>query len=286
MANTIGNPLSWGARILGVVGHDIGEVAREIGGEAMAEPESRRIAVDDIRAALRLGLADFAALRTDVIAVCLLYPVIGACLVWVAFHQDLLPLVFPLISGFALVGPAAALGLYEMSRRRETGTPASWMDGLAVLQSARFGAIMILGLGLLVVYVVWMVLAYGIFLATMGPDVPASAADFLRDVLTTRSGWAMMAVGIPVGFVFAGLVLAISVVSFPLLLDRHIGLPKAVVTSVRATRANPVFVGLWGAIVAVSLAVGSIPFLLGLAVVLPILGHATWHLYRRLVVPA
>jgi uncharacterized membrane protein len=286
MANTIGNPLSWGARLLGAAGHDIGEVVREIGGEHVAEPEIRHIGIDDIRIALRLGLADFVALRTDVIVVGLLYPVIGACLVWVTFHQNLLPLVFPLISGFALVGPAAAVGLYEMSRRREAGEPTSWTDGFAVLHSARFGAIMVLGLGLLAIYIVWMVLAYGIFLATMGPDVPASASVFVHDVLTTSPGWAMMAVGIPAGFVFAVLVLATSVVSFPLLLDRHVGLPKAVVTSVRAARQNPLIVGLWGAIVAALLAVGSIPFLLGLAVVLPVLGHATWHLYRRMVAPA
>jgi uncharacterized membrane protein len=118
---------------------------------------------------------------------------------------------------------------------------------------------------------------------TLGPEPPASVAAFFSDVFTTGAGWTMIAVGVGVGFLFAVLVLAISVVSFPLLLDRDVGLPTAVITSVRAVAANPETMAIWGLIVAAGLVIGSIPFFLGLAIVLPVLGHATWHLYRRIV---
>lgn len=284
MATTIGNPLSWGIRTLGAAGHEIGAAARELGSEGAGIPEVRRIGVEDLRAALRLGIADFAALRSDVIVAALVYPVAGACLVWLAFHRDLLALAFPLLAGFALVGPAAAVGLYEMSRRREAGESVGWGDAFGVLGSPRFGAILALALGHLVVFVLWILTAHLISQATMGEAVPTSVGPFLTAVLTTPEGWAMMALGLPAGFLFAALVLMTSVVSFPLLLDRAVGLPVAVVTSVRVARRNPATVALWGLIVAVGLVLGSLPLLVGLAVVMPVLGHATWHLYRRAVV--
>jgi uncharacterized membrane protein len=118
----------------------------------------------------------------------------------------------------------------------------------------------------------------------MGPEHPATIGAFVRDVFTTAGGWSMILVGCGVGFLFAALVLATSVVSFPLLLDRDVGLPTAVITSMRVTAANPGPVAAWGLVVAGGLVLGSIPFFLGLIVVMPILGHATWHLYRRTVV--
>ena len=135
-----------------------------------------------------------------------------------------------------------------------------------------------------VLFVVWILTAHGIYYATLGPEAPASAGGLLQDTFTTGAGWTMLIVGCAVGFLFAALVLAVSVVSFPLLLDRDVGLPVAIITSIRVAAANPVPILAWGAIVAVGLALGSIPFFLGLIVVMPILGHATWHLYRRVVV--
>jgi uncharacterized membrane protein len=112
-----------------------------------------------------------------------------------------------------------------------------------------------------------------------------SVGAFVSDVLTTRAGWTMIVVGCGVGFLFAALVLTISVVSFPLLLDRDVGVEAAVATSARVVRTNPVAMAAWGLIVAAGLVVGSLPLLLGLVIVMPVLGHATWHLYRRVVRP-
>ena len=283
MTNTIGNPLSWGARVLGLAGHDLAEVAQELGGRTQVAPIIQRIGPADLRAALRLGFADFGALRTDVIVIGLLYPIVGTVLIYAAIHSNILPLVFPLLAGFLLVGPAAAVGLYEMSRRREAGLAVSWADGLAVIRSPRIGVIAVLAVALVMVFFMWMVTAHLIFQVTMGPDLPASLGGFLGDVLGTRAGWAMMAIGIPVGFVFAAVTLAVSVVAFPLLIDRPVGLPVAVLTSLRVTAKNPDTVALWGLIIAVAMVLGTLPILLGLAVVLPVLGHASWHLYRRAV---
>jgi uncharacterized membrane protein len=229
---------------------------------------------------------DFGACRTDVIALCLFYPVIGILLAWLALDRNLVPLLFPVISGFALVGPVAGVGLYEMSRMREVGEEPSWFHAFAVVKSPSFAAIVALGLLLGAVFVVWLVAAHGIYSATLGPEPPTSIGTFFRDTFTTGAGWVMIIAGCIVGFFFAALVLASSVVSFPLLLDRDVGLPVAVITSLRVTAANPVPITLWGLIATAGLVIGSIPLFLGLIVVLPILGHATWHLYRRTVVPS
>ncbi|MCV2863812.1 DUF2189 domain-containing protein [Albidovulum sediminicola] len=282
MVRTIGNPLSWGLRQLGTAGDDIGKVSRRIGGTGEI-PRVRALSFADLGAALRLGLRDFAALRTDVIAAAMLYPLAGICMVWAAWHGALLHLVFPIASGFALVGPAVAIGFYEMSRRREAGQAANWLDGFRVLASPAFGVMFIGAMMLAAVFFGWLLTAYFVFLVTMGPEIPMSAQDFVRDVLTTPSGWAMIAIGVPLGAVYAAMVLASAIVTFPLLLDRDVGLPAAIVTSLRVTRAAPGPVLAWGAIVAGLLVLGTIPLFLGLAIVLPVLGHASWHLYRLAV---
>jgi uncharacterized membrane protein len=140
---------------------------------------------------------------------------------------------------------------------------------------------MALGLLLFAIFGLWLMVAHLIWLLTLGPDAPTSVASFVRDVLTTRAGWAMAGVGVGVGFLFALLVLTVSVVSFPLLLDRDVGVGTAISMSYEVVRANPRPMALWGAIIAASLVIGAIPLLMGLAIVFPVLGHATWHLYRK-----
>lgn len=286
MVKTIGNPLSWSANAIGAAGSHVAAATQRMGGRDQAAPQVRDISTDDLRAALREGWDDFLNLRSDVIAIAIIYPVIGAFLAFVAFNTNLMPYLFPVAAGFALLGPVAATGLYELSRRRQAGEEVHWTDSFAPLQSPSFGPILVLGLYLLAIFAGWMIVAGGILALTMGSQTPDAPMAFLTEVLTTRPGWAMIAIGIPVGALLAALVLVISIVSFPLLIDRNVGLPVAVVTSVRVAQRNPKTVAIWGLIVACGLVIGSIPLFLGLIVVLPVLGHATWHLYRRAVVPA
>jgi uncharacterized membrane protein len=246
-------------------------------------PAVRRISLADLRDALRKGMEDFGAYRSDVVFLCAIYAIVGLVLARLAFGLDLLPLLFPLASGFALIGPFAAIGLYEMSRRREQGLNVSWANAFDVAQAPAFGAILVLGFTLIVIFLAWLYAAWLIYTLTLGPAQPVSLSLFLHDVFFTAAGWAMIVVGIGVGFLFAVVAMSISIVSFPLLLDRDIGLDTAVRTSVRAVMANPAPMAAWGLIVAAGLVLGSIPLFIGLVVVLPVLGHATWHLYRKLV---
>jgi uncharacterized membrane protein len=280
----IRNPIEWGWGQLSHAALTVGSLPRSLRGSDYASlPAVRRIDVADLKDALRKGLDDFAAYRTDVIFLCLIYPLAGIALLWLTFGYDMLPLIFPLASGFALIGPVAAVGLYEMSRRREQGKRISWMDAFGVMSSPAFGAIFVLGLVLLAIFVLWLLTAGWIYQLTLGPESPVSIGAFVRDVFTTRAGWTMIVAGVSIGFLFAALVLTISVVSFPLLLDRDVGLSTAVGTSIRAVSDNPGPMAVWGLIVAGSLVIGSIPAFLGLIVVMPVLGHATWHLYRKVV---
>jgi uncharacterized membrane protein len=246
-------------------------------------PSIRRIDTTDLRDVLRKGLEDFGVYRTDVIFLCLIYPIVGIVLARATFGGDMLQLLFPLASGFALIGPFAAIGLYEMSRRREEGVTIGWQDAFGVLRSPSFGAILALGAILMAVFVLWLLTAQGIYNMTMGPNSPDSMGSFIREVFTTSAGWSLIVLGCGVGFLFAVLALSISVVSFPLLLDRKVSVTTAIWTSMQAVAKNPRPMMIWGLIVTAGLVVGSIPLFIGLAVVMPVLGHATWHLYRKVV---
>jgi uncharacterized membrane protein len=253
-------------------------------GNAPAQLTINRIGFADLRRALAQGVDDFYAMPTHAMFLCVIYPILGLLLARLAFGLSVLPLLYPLGSGFALVGPLAALGLYELSRRREAGLPASATHVFDVVRSSSIGAIVALGLLLLAIFALWIALANAIYVADFGYATPKSISGFLHDVLTTGAGWHLIVVGNAVGFVFAAVVLTISAVSFPLLLDRDVGAAVALSTSIRAVARNPLTMAAWGAIVAALLLVGSLPFFLGLTVVMPVLGHATWHLYRKLVV--
>lgn len=247
-------------------------------------PTIRRIEIGDLMDALRRGMDDFRAMpTTHVVFLSLIYPLVGLVLARLTFGYDVVPLLYPVVAGFALIGPFAAVWMYEMSRRREAGLDVSWRHAFDVLHARSFGAILALGLLLTVIFVVWLAVANTIYTAIMGYGGPVSFELFMRRVLTTPEGWLLIAVGNAVGLLFAATVLTISVVSFPLLLDRHVGPITAMATSAKAVAKNPGPMAVWGLVVAAALVAGSIPFLFGLAVVMPILGHATWHLYRKVV---
>ncbi|WP_101065940.1 DUF2189 domain-containing protein [Roseovarius salinarum] len=283
MVKTIGNPLSWAAGAVFGTGRSLGDAAEAIGSHEATPPEVTRIGIGDIREALRKGYDDFMHFRSDVMFLVAIYPVIGICLAVIAFDRALVPLLFPLAAGFALLGPVVGVGLYEMSRRREAGEAIGWGAALSALRAHVIGPVLVLGIYLLVLFMLWMFAAYAIYAATLGPQPPASAMAFASDVLTTPAGWTLIVAGLAVGFVFAVIVLVMSLTSFPMLIDRRAGLPVAVATSVKVARKNPVSVACWGLVVAALMALGTLPFFLGLIVVLPVLGHATWHLYRAAV---
>src|SRR5947199_5360954 len=255
------------------------------GQDAASAPVIRTIGFADLRRALQLGWEDFKAVPSHAIILCLIYPVLGLVLARTVHGYSVLPLLFPRAAGLALLGPFAALGLYEMSRRRERGEQAPAWEAIEVVRSPSFGAMVGLGVLLLALFVTWVATAQAIYIAAFGYAGASGVSDFAERVLTTPQGWWLIIVGCGVGFLFALVALCVSVVSFPLMLDRHAGVGDAMVTSLRAVARNPVPMAAWGLIVAVLLVAGTLPFFLGLAVVIPVLGHATWHLYRETIEP-
>ena len=280
----IRTPPGWGAHALSQAYQSIATTSQERLTPSSTAPTVRRIGLEDLKWALRRGMEDFGHTRTDVIALCVIYPLVGLLMARLASGYNLLPLIFPLASGFALVGPLAAVGLNEMSRRREIGEPAGWSDAFNLFRSPSIGPIILLGGVLLMMFLSWVVMSSFVYDLTLGPQAPASVSSFIHDIIYTRAGRMMAIIGIGGGFVFAVIALTISAVSFPMLIDRNVSLETAVRTSARAVWLNPMTMAAWGLIITGLLVIGSIPALLGLIVVLPVLGHATWHLYRRLVV--
>ena len=252
---------------------------------SVAHPGIKKIGVSDVFDALRLGFEDFREKPSHYVFLCLIYPIAGAVLITWSAGANMLPLLYPLVSGFALIGPVAAIGLYEISRRRELGMDYSWPHALRLHRSPALPSIMAVAAMLFVVFILWLLVAQALYVQIFGAEPPASITAFWNGIIGTEQGWNLILVGNAVGFVFAVIVLSTTVVSFPLLIDRDVGAVAAVETSIRATLVNPVPVALWGFIIAAGLVIGSIPIFVGLAVIMPIFDHATWHLYRKIVEP-
>ncbi len=284
---TIKNPIEWsGAKIVSAAhaANQIGQAVHHMQDKAHSPaPSVRRISGGDVWQSLGQGVADFQAYRSDVIFLCATYALVGLVMARIAFGTTLLPLLFPLASGFAIVGPLAAVGLYEMSRMREKGVAVGWANAFDVLKAPAIAGIAALGLILIAVFLAWLAAAWIIYDNTLGPALPASPQAFLHDIFATAEGRTMIVVGMGVGFLFALLAMMLSVVSFPLLVDRDVGLDTAIATSFRAVLANLGPMALWGFLVAAILLAGMAVVFVGLVVAVPVLGHATWHLYRKLV---
>src|SRR3954447_14920750 len=250
---TIRNPIEWSADKFGLVDSAGGARAGSIEPVDMARSQQpiliRKIGYHDLRDAVAKGFEDFGENRTDVIFLCLFYPLCGLVVARLVSANNMLPLVFPLASGFALLGPLAGVGLYEMSRRREQGLDSGWTNAFSVARSQAFGSVIGLGLLLFVIYAIWLLTAWGIYAVTLGPQPPRSLGGFVHDVLTTGPGWAMTIAGVGLGFIYACVVLILTDVSFPLILDRHVTVGQAISTSIQVARSNPGPVAAWGLIV-------------------------------------
>lgn len=247
------------------------------------EPQIRTISVDDISESLSAGMRDFRAAPLFGLAFGAACAISGAVLVNIADNFGLVYLTYPVIAGFALIAPSAAVGFYEISRRLENGEPASPGSVLATILregGKELGFMALVGLFCLLTWLYSAGFLYALFFGLQ----PADLGDIIGNAVATPRGLVFLLVGNAVGGIMAMLLFSISVVSYPLLLDRNVDFVTAMITSVRVVQASPGAMIGWGIFLATLTAIASLPMFLGLIVVLPVLGHATWHLYRRAVV--
>jgi len=243
-------------------------------------PQIRTLTTDDLRAALTDGWADFKAAPIFGLFFAVIYA-LGGMGLFFGFLRAGEPFWFiPIAAGFPLLAPFAAVGLYEVSRRREAGEPLKWGPVLGALRGHGDGQLPVMAVVVLLVFGFWVILARGIFAIFVG----ASGIGFESlGYLISVQGFAMLIVGTAVGGLIALGLFAVTAFSLPMLLERPVDFVTAIITSIAAVRANGAVMLRWAAIIAGLLLVAMVPLFLGLLVVLPLLGHATWHLYRRVI---
>lgn len=242
---------------------------------------ARNLTFADVRAALAAGWADFKAVPAFGLAFAGIYVFAGLLLFWVLFRGGAAFWLVPAAAGFPLLGPFVAVGLYEVSRRRELGLPMRWQSVFGALRGHGDEQIISMGVILFVAFAFWLMVAHGIFAVFMSNS---GLGDDWLAALATPTGVAMLVVGSIVGALMALGFYAITVISLPMLVDREVDFITAIIVSLATVRSNAVVMIGWAALVAIILFAAMLPLFLGLFVALPVLGHATWHLYRRAVV--
>ncbi len=248
------------------------------------DPVVRRITAADIAEALSQGLRDFQAQPLLSLAFGALYAGGGILIVLCLTAYGLVYLAYPLAAGFALIGPFVAIGLYEISRRRETGAKVSVAAVWSTVRGR--GEIGWMAFVTVFFFVIWMYQVRLLIALLLGLNASfSSVREFITVILTTNEGLLFLLIGNFDGAALSLILFALTVVSFPLLLDREVDFVTAMVTSVRAVVASPLPMIGWAAIIVTLLIVSAIPYFLGLVVTVPVLGYTTWHLYRRIVVP-
>jgi len=243
----------------------------------------RKLTLSDVVGSLRSGWDDFVAYPSHAVMLAIIYPIAGLSIARVLQGYSLVSLLFPLSSGFALLGPFAAIVFYDLSRRRERGDILSTANVINIIHSVSSGAVGLLGVMLAVLFLTWVATAQSIYNAFFGFAPVSSMPEFFEHVISTAGGHRFLAEWCVVGLMFAIVTFSISVVSFAALIDRRASAIDAILTSLRVIARSPLTMALWGLICAGLLFVAIVPIFLGLAVVMPVLGHATWHLYRKAV---
>lgn len=234
----------------------------------------------DLRRALAAGWRDFLAHPLYGLFFGAIYVAGGLALTWALTSKGASGLLFTAAAGFPLVAPFTAVGLYEVSRRREAGLPLSWGGVLGALRGRGDDQLLMMGGFIFVGFTFWMILAHGIFAIFMATSGVGSES---LEVFKTTAGLAMLVVGSAVGAVIAYVFYAVTVISLPMLVDRDVDFLTAIIKSLRTVQANGAVMLAWAAFIAMALFAAMIPAFAGLLVMLPVLGHATWHLYRRVV---
>jgi len=240
--------------------------------------EFHQMSLADIKDALLKGWDDLRQSRTDGLLIGAIFPLAGVIFAAAFVVQAFLPFVFPLLAGFALLGPLATLYFAANSRQREHNDESI----LTLFKEPRLKEIQRLAGTAIMIFLGWNLSAAIIYLFTLGSSNEAANAPFFVRVFTTNAGWELIILGCAVGAIFAVVTLAISVISFPVVIDRNVTAFQAITISFHAMLRNPLFVLAWGAVVVAGLIFGAVTCLLGMVVVLPVLGHATWHVYRRM----
>jgi uncharacterized membrane protein len=260
--------------------------SRPIAAQAPTRPAQipvRKITNDDLRWALKAGLGDFQAMRGDLVFAGLIYTFIGIAAAVMTTNMALMPFFFPVVAGVGLFGPVAAVGFYELARRREDALESGWRHFLDVRKRPSVDDMGIVAGLLLVIFFLWLLAAGLLYLMLFGWATPTSVGEFFGMIFTTVNGGLLIIGGAVVGAAFGWVVLALSVASLPMLVDCNVSAAEAVSASWRAAHANKPQMIRWGLTVLGLLVFGSIPLFVGLAFVLPWLGYSTWHLYTRLI---
>ncbi len=259
----------------------------ESGSEAASESKApagkiqpRRITLADLGAVLTAGWRDFIAHPQYGLFFAAFYALGGGGILYAALRLDALWWLIPAMGGFPLLAPFAAVGLYEVSRRRESGEPLSWRAVLGALKGRGDDQLLMMGGIIFVAFSFWMILAHAIFAIFVGESGIGSGTAGL---LLSPEALAMLAVGGAVGAAFALALFATTVTSLPMLVERDVDFITAIIASVGSVKASPGAMLGWAAFIAIALTLAMVPLFLGLLIVLPVLGHATWHLYRRVL---